>query len=72
MDGLLSKNDLSKQRIYGYTLDTTSGNTVALLQAGLFRIIVKVRVLPSLKSFALACTIGEQVEVEEFIPALAA
>jgi hypothetical protein len=68
MDGLLSRNNPSAQRIAGYTIDARSGNTPELLAQGLFRIILKVRTLASLDSIVVESTIGESVVVEEILP----
>jgi len=72
MDGLLSKNNPSAQRIAGYTIDAKSGNTAELLAQGLFRIILKVRTLASLDSIVIESTVGESVIVEEVLPQAAA
>ncbi len=64
---LLSPNDPTGQRIAGYTVDEKTGNTALSLSKGLYRIIVKVRILPSLLSIVLAVTAGEEVEVEEVL-----
>ncbi len=67
--GLLSPNDQDLQRIDGFTVETgvKAGNTKESLGKGIYRIVVKVRTLASLDSIVLACTIGEQVEVEEVL-----
>jgi len=51
------------QRIDGYVIDQKSGNTVESLGKGLFRIILKVRTLSSLKSIVLQTTIGPNVDI---------
>ncbi len=68
--GLLSPNDQDLQRIDGFTVDTgvKAGNTKESLGKGIYRIVIRVRTLASLDSIVLACTIGEQVEVEETLP----
>lgn len=68
LDGLLSKNDPTKQRIAGYTLDDVKGNTPATLALGIFREIVAVRTLSSLDVIVLESTVGESVEVNEVLP----
>lgn len=65
LESLLSRNNISSQRIAGYTLDAKSGNTARTLALGIFRLIIKVRTLASLDSIVLETTIGESVEVEE-------
>lgn len=64
---LLSRTDPSKQRIYGYTL-SDKANTAASLGKGLYRIVLDVRSLSSLKAIVIATTIGPEVTVEEIIP----
>lgn len=71
MEGLLSRNDPTFQRIAGYTIDDKSANTPALLARGLFRIRLVVKNLSSLDSIVLESTVGETVEVEQVIPAAA-
>ena len=68
MNGLLSKNNPSSQRIDGYSIDDVSGNTATTLAQGLFRIILKVRTLASLDSIVLETTIGESVVIDEAVP----
>ncbi len=63
--GLLSPNNPDRARIEGYVLDTKNGNTKESLAAGLFRVITRVRTLPSLDSIAVQTQIGETVEVSE-------
>jgi hypothetical protein len=72
LESLLSRNNPASQRIAGYTVDRKSGNTQRTLGLGLYRLIIKVRTLASLDSIVLETTIGEQVEVEEQLPANAA
>jgi hypothetical protein len=61
LNGLISKNDLDNQRIDSFDLDPKSGNTLETLGLGLFRIIIDVRLLSSLDSFAIQVTVGETV-----------
>jgi len=65
MVGLLSPNNEASQRIASYNLDPRRGNTPEILAAGLFRIILKARTLPSLDVIVIDTTIGENVIVEE-------
>jgi hypothetical protein len=51
------------QRIAGYVIDQKSGNTDTSLGKGLFRVILRVRTLSSLKSIVLATTIGPNVDI---------
>lgn len=68
LEVLLSKNQPTRQRIAGYTIDAKSGNTPESIGAGMYRIIVKVRTLSSMDSIVLETTIGEQVVVNEQLP----
>ena len=68
MNGLLSKDNPASQRIDGYSVDDSSGNTQTTLAQGLFRIILKVRTLASLDSIVLETTIGESVQIDESLP----
>jgi hypothetical protein len=65
---LLNVGNPNGQRIGGYTVDAVSGNTIATLAMGMFRIIVNVQTLPSLDSIVLQTTIGENVQVQEVFP----
>lgn len=62
---LNSGNPNGGQRIAGFTVDDTSGNTLTTLGMGMYRIIVNVRTLSSLDSIVIQTTIGEQVQVQE-------
>jgi hypothetical protein len=66
--GLLSKENPANQRIGGYTVDPTTGNTQTTLAQGMFRVIINVRTLPSLDSIVLQTTVGENVQVQEVLP----
>lgn len=68
LDGLLSKNNPTSQRIAGYSVDEKSGNTVQTLAQGIFRIIIRIKTLSSLDAIVLDTQVGESVEVTEFIP----
>lgn len=65
MTSLLSPGNAAAQRIDGFTLDVTSGNTPATLALGIFRILLNVRTLSSLDAIVLQTTIGESVDVSE-------
>jgi hypothetical protein len=68
LDGLLGANNPGSQRIDGYTVDPFSANTPALLQQGLYRIIINVRTLTSLDSIVFQSTIGDQTAVTVELP----
>ena len=61
LDILKSAQQPSSQRIDSYLLDDRSGNTPELIAAGLFRLIIKVRTLPSMDVLVLDTQIGENV-----------
>lgn len=61
LDGLLSPNNPSLQRINGYFLDPISGNTVEMLELGIFNLIVKVQTLSDFRDIILTESIGETV-----------
>jgi hypothetical protein len=63
MDGLVSINNPSSQRIDGYSLDTKSGNTPATDALGIYRLILRARTLSSLDAIGLQTEIGESVTV---------
>lgn len=65
MNSLVSPGNESEQRIDGYNLDPRSGNTPETLAAGVFRLILKVRTLPSLDVIVIETVVGESVEVNE-------
>jgi len=69
LDSLLSTKAPAQQRIAGYTLSDKE-NTAAGLAKGLYRIVVKVKLLASFESIVIATTVGETVDVEE-LPAAA-
>jgi len=66
--GLLSKNNPGSQRIGGYTVDDSDGNTDVTLSEGMYRITVNVKTLASLDSIVVQTTIGEDVDVTEVLP----
>jgi len=68
MESLLSRGNLASQRIAGFTIDDKSGNTQSSLGQGIYRIIIKVQTLASLDAIVLQTTIGETVQVDEFLP----
>lgn len=55
----------ANQRIEGYLLDAISGNTPETLAAGLFRIILRVRTLPSMDVIVLDTQVGETVNISQ-------
>jgi hypothetical protein len=71
LENLLNQTNPDSQRIAGYTLDASSGNSPDTLALGLYRLVIKVRTLASLDSIVLETTIGESVEVAEQLPAAA-
>lgn len=67
--GLLSVDNPAAQRIDGYSVDESTGNTATSLAKGLYRILINVRTLSSLDSIVLATSIGENVtDVTEVLP----
>jgi hypothetical protein len=60
---LLSPDNPDNQRIAGYRV--TNASTADELKRGIFRIKIKVKLLPSLDVIVLDTTIGETVEFEE-------
>jgi hypothetical protein len=69
MARLLNKNSPGRQRIAGYTVTDTDGNSDTTLSAGMYRITTKAKTLPSLDSIVIACTVGDDVDVTEILPA---
>lgn len=65
MNGLVSKNNPSSQRIDSYSLDETSGNTPASQALGIVRFILAVRTLSSMDAIVLQTQIGESVIIQE-------
>lgn len=65
LNTLLSAGNPAAQRIDGFKLDPTSGNTPTTLALGIFRIILNVRTLSSLDAIVLQTTVGESVDVSE-------
>jgi hypothetical protein len=57
--------DPTQQRCDGYLLDGKSGNTPETLAAGLFRIILRVRMTPSMDSIVLDTQVGTSVVVTQ-------
>lgn len=64
LSGLQSKDNPSLQRISGFSVDDVSGNTPETLGLGIYRVIVKVRTLPSLDAIVPEATVGELVEID--------
>ena len=71
MAGLLAKNNPGAQRIGGYTVSDSDGNTDPSLGAGMYRITVAAKTLSSLKSIVIQVTAGDSVVVQEVLPAAA-
>jgi len=71
MNGLLPRNNPDAQRIAGFSIDL-SANTQESLAMGIFRIILNVRTLASLKAIVLQTVVGTNVDVSEVPLALAA
>ncbi len=61
--GLLSRDNPANQRIAEYSVDGKTGNTPELLAAGVFVVILKVRLLASLDVIVLDVTAGETVTI---------
>jgi hypothetical protein len=66
--GLLSADNPGAQRIAGYTVSDSDGNTDTSLAAGMYRITLSVQTLSSLDSIVIQSTIGENVSVIEILP----
>jgi hypothetical protein len=71
MVGLLAKNNPGAQRIAGFTVTDSDGNDDVTLSSGMYRITVKAKTLPSLDSIVIQATIGDDVTVDEVLPAAA-
>lgn len=71
-NGLVGNANQGNQRIDSYVLDAKSGNTKDSLAAGIFRIIIKVRLLPDMDVIVLQTTIGENVDTTQLVTQLAA
>lgn len=61
LQSLNPPNDPSRQRINGFFLDQTSGNTEAQLALGIFVLIVEVKTLASMDDIVFQTAIGETV-----------
>jgi hypothetical protein len=61
--GLQSESNPAASRIAGFTIDAKTLNTPEVLDAGLFKIRVRVKTYPSLDVIVLDCTIGETVDL---------
>jgi hypothetical protein len=61
IQSLRSPNDAERQRIDDWKTDYKSGNTPDTIAAGLFRVIIKVRTLPSMDVIVIDTEIGEGV-----------
>lgn len=70
LDQLLNKGNPNGHRINGYKVDDVTGNTPALIQQGLYRLIVNVQTLASLDSIVFQVTAGNNVSnVTQLAPA---
>lgn len=65
LNGLLSKEDASKQRIASWTMDPNRLNTLVSLAAGAYYIYVGVKTYPSLDSIVIQTNVGENVDISE-------
>lgn len=61
LNSLQSPDSPSLQRLDSFVLDGRSANTIQSLATGIFRIIVKVRMLPSMDVIVLDTEVGENV-----------
>ncbi len=62
---LLSENNPAAQRIDAYQVDDRSGNTPTSLAAGIYVVIVRVRLTPSADFIVLQTEIGENVTISQ-------
>ena len=62
LNQLVGNPNQGNQRIDSFLLDAKSGNTPDSLAAGIFRLIIKVRLLPDLLDIVLQTEIGENVD----------
>jgi len=53
------------ERIDSFLIDAKSGNTTTTLAAGLFRIILKVKTIPSMDVIVIDATVGETVTISQ-------
>lgn len=72
LESLVSKSNKASQRIDSFRLDAKSGNTKDSMAAGIYRLIVKVRLTPDLLDVVLQTTIGENVDTTDAVVQLAA
>ncbi len=63
LTNLASPTVPAAQRIVGFTLDEKSGNTPDLQAAGIFSLIIKVRILSTMDEIVLRTEIGESVNL---------
>ena len=71
LSGLLSENNPAAQRIAGYQIDDTSGNTPESEAAGIFVVIIRVRLTPTADFLVLQSEIGENVALVQEVAAAA-
>ena len=65
MSGLLSESQPDLQRIEAYEIDTISGNTPALLERGIFRIKLRVKMIAPFRAIVLETEVGETVQITD-------
>jgi hypothetical protein len=69
VDGFMSVLQSDQQpdlaRILGYEVDPISGNTPALLERGIFRIKLRVKMIPPFRAIVLETEVGETVQIAE-------
>lgn len=72
LNTLTGNQNTGNQRIDGFRLDAKSGNTPDSLAAGIYRLIIRVRLTPDLLDIVLQTTIGENVDLSDAVTQLAA
>ena len=65
MSGLQSESQPDLQRIEAYEIDTISGNTPALLERGIFRIKLRVKMIAPVRAIVLETEVGETVQITD-------
>jgi hypothetical protein len=63
--GLKSPNNPAASRISGYVLDAKTLNTQATLDAGIFKIQIRVKTYPSMDEIVLDTQVGETVDISD-------
>lgn len=69
---LIGTDQQNNQRIDSFAIDAKSGNSPSSLGAGIFRMIIPVRLLPDLLDIVLQTNIGENVDPSQSVTQLAA